>query len=64
MDTGPAERADYKRTQIIVFNHKPEALAAITRLLRVKPENVIQQPDPDQQADLLVILGQDYDPCR
>ena len=63
VDTGPADRADYRKTQIIVFNDKPEALATLTRLLGVKPANVSQQPDPGQQADLLVILGQDYNPC-
>jgi len=63
-DTGPADRTDYQSTQIIVFNDKPEALAALARLLKVKPANVIRQPDPSQPADLRVILGKDYDPCR
>ena len=64
VDTGPADRSDHKRTQIIVVSDKPEVLATLTRLLQVKPANVIQQPDPGQPADLRVILGQDYDPCR
>ncbi len=64
VDSGPADRTDYATTQIIVFSDKPGALAAITTLLNVKPENVIQQPDPDVPADLRVILGQDLDPCR
>jgi LCP family protein required for cell wall assembly len=64
VDTGPADRNDYKNTQIIVFTDKPEALAELVRLLQVKPANVIQQPDPSQPADLRVILGEDYDPCR
>ena len=64
VETGPADRSDYKRTQIIVFNDKPETLAAITRRLKVKPKNIIQQPDAGQPVDLLVILGQDYNPCR
>jgi LCP family protein required for cell wall assembly len=62
--TGPADRADYQSTQIIVFNDQPEALARLTRLLQVKPANVIRQPDPGQPADVRVILGNDYDPCR
>lgn len=62
--TGLADRADYAKTQIVVYKDKPEALAILTRVLKVKPERIIQQPDPDQSADLLVILGQDYDPCR
>jgi hypothetical protein len=64
VDTGPADRSDYQSTQIIVFSDKPEALAVLTQLLMVKPANVIQQPDPGQPADLRVILGNDYDPCR
>ena len=64
VDIGLADRSDYKRTQIIVYNDKPEALARLTRLLAVRPENVVQQPDLNQTADLVVILGQDYDPCR
>jgi LCP family protein required for cell wall assembly len=68
VDIGFADRSDYKNTQVIVYNDKPEARALLTRLLGVRPDNV-QQPDPNQpaetaQADLLVILGQDYDPCR
>jgi hypothetical protein len=64
VDTGPADRADYSSTQIIVYNDKPEVLTALTRLLGVKPANVIRQPDPAQERDLRVILGQGYDPCH
>ena len=61
---GSAERVDYQRTWIHVYNEKPEALAELARLLNVRERNIIRQPDPDQQADMLVILGADYDPCR
>jgi hypothetical protein len=30
----------------------------------VPERNIVRQPDPDQEADMLVILGADYDPCR
>ena len=63
-ETGPADRTDYPQTQIIVFNDRPETLAKLAQTLRVKPANVIQQPDPGQPVDLRVILGEDYDPCR
>jgi len=41
----------------------------LAQVLGVKPENISQQTDPNQpaeggQADLLVTLGEDYDPCR
>jgi hypothetical protein len=65
-----ADRADYRRTQILVYNEKPETLARLTRLLGVRPEHVTRpekvnsQPEGSVSADLIVILGQDYDPCR
>jgi LCP family protein required for cell wall assembly len=63
IDTGLADHPDYKQTQVIVFQDKPQALGLLTQLLGVGPENVIHQPDPNQPADFLVILGEDYDPC-
>jgi hypothetical protein len=64
VDTGLADRPDYKQTRIIVYNEKPTVLALLTDLLGVKPENIVRQLDPNQPADLVVILGEDYDPCR
>jgi len=64
VDTGPADRADYKRSQIFVFHDRPGAVSALVPLLGVRPENVISQPDLGQSADMEVILGADYDPCR
>jgi len=64
VDAAPADRPDYQETQIIVYNDKPQALDLLIRELDVKEKNVIRQPDPNQEADILVILGQDYDPCR
>jgi hypothetical protein len=58
------ERVDYRRTLIYVYREEPEALTALARLLQVPERNIVRQPDPDQQADMLVILGTDYDPCR
>ena len=62
--TGPAERDDYQKTQILVLNDRPEAVARLARLLQSKPANIIQQPDAGQPADLRVVLGSDFDPCR
>jgi LCP family protein required for cell wall assembly len=61
---GTAERVDYARTWIYVYNEKPEALAELASLLNVRERNIVRQPDPGQEADMLVILGADYDPCR
>ena len=64
VDTGLADNPNHKQTRIIVFNDKPEALDLLIRLLRVRPENVIRQPDANQPADIRVVLGDDYDPCH
>jgi LCP family protein required for cell wall assembly len=64
VDTGLADNPDYAQTVLIVYNQKPHALDLLTDLLGVKPKNIIQQPDPNQPADIQVILGNDYDPCK
>ncbi|MFN2167828.1 MAG: LCP family protein [Anaerolineae bacterium] len=64
VDTGLADNPSYAQSQIIVYNEKPEALALLTQLLNVKPQNVIYQLGASQDADIQVILGNDYDPCR
>jgi LCP family protein required for cell wall assembly len=62
--TGPAERDDHRKTQIFVFKDQPQALERVAQLLHVQPANIIRQPDASQGADLRVVLGSDYDPCR
>lgn len=64
VDTGLADNPNYQQTRILVFNEKPIALEQLILQLRVLPENVIRQLDPNQPADIQVILGNDYDPCR
>ena len=61
---GSAERVDYGRTWIYVYNEKPAALAELARLLGVRERYIVREPDPDQEVDMLVILGNDYDPCQ
>jgi LCP family protein required for cell wall assembly len=64
VDAGPADRSDYARTQILVFNDKPKAVDLLVQVLKSKSADVIRQPDPSQPADIQVILGSDYDPCQ
>jgi LCP family protein required for cell wall assembly len=64
VDTAPADRPDYAQTQIIVYNDKPQAVELLQQELSVAAGNVIYRPDSSQPADILVILGNDYDPCR
>ena len=62
--TGPADEPTVAQTRIIVFRDKPTTVALLMRELDVAEENVVQQPDPDQAADIRVILGADYNPCK
>jgi LCP family protein required for cell wall assembly len=64
VDTDLADRPDYARTQIVVFNDRPKTVELLALVLGVTPANIIQQPDPGQPADIMVILGEDYDPCQ
>ena len=64
VDTAPADRTDYARTQIIVYKDKPKAVDALVEELNLRAGDVVYQPDDGQPADILVILGADYDPCR
>jgi anionic cell wall polymer biosynthesis LytR-Cps2A-Psr (LCP) family protein len=64
LDTAPAETPGYAQTQIIVYNDKPKTVELLSEQLDIKQENILYQPDPNQPADILVILGDDYDPCR
>jgi LCP family protein required for cell wall assembly len=60
---GSDARTDYGRTWIHVYNEKPEALAELARLLGVRERYIVREPDPEREDDMLVILGNDYDPC-
>jgi len=64
VDTRPAENPGYPQTQIVVYREKPKAQELLARLLNVKPANLLIQPDPNQPADIRVILGEDYNPCQ
>jgi LCP family protein required for cell wall assembly len=64
LDSAPADTPDYAQTQIVVYNDKPQTVALLSELLEVQQANIIYQPDPSQPADIVVIVGEDYDPCR
>jgi LCP family protein required for cell wall assembly len=69
VDAGPAQERDHQHTQVIAFDDRPEALGEIVRLLKIKPENILLQApslqvNPGEGVDILVILGEDYDPCH
>jgi LCP family protein required for cell wall assembly len=64
VDTRPAENPGYPQTQIIVHREMPKAQQLLVRDLKVKPQNVLIQPDPNHPVDITVILGEDYNPCH
>jgi LCP family protein required for cell wall assembly len=64
VDASPADTPGYDRTQILVYRDEPETVALLVQLLKVQPEDVIQQPDAGQAIDIQVILGDNYDPCQ
>ncbi len=51
-------------SQVIVYDAGQDVaeLAAIT--LDLMPSSLSYQPDPTRKYDILIILGEDYDPCR
>lgn len=70
--SGLADRQDYAQTSVLVYSDNPETLSAAERAarsLRVPPAAVqnlvgVEQPDPANPVDILIILGRDYNPCQ
>jgi anionic cell wall polymer biosynthesis LytR-Cps2A-Psr (LCP) family protein len=54
----------YSKTQVIDFTTtaKGSAIPLLQRVLGVRPENIIAQPNPDGPR-YRIIAGQDFDPC-
>jgi len=62
--TGVADRTDYAKTQIIVFNDRPKAVETLAKVLKVRPAQILYQQGSGQGPDVRVILGADYNPCQ
>lgn len=64
--TADADRQDYLQTRLMVYAGKPLTEALLVELFRVSPENVARLPGLEQEseADIVVMLGYDYNPCR
>lgn len=62
---GSADRTDYVDTILIDYTGqtKGSSRADIAKILNVKPENILVQPNPDRQVDFEVILGSSYNSC-
>jgi LCP family protein required for cell wall assembly len=63
--SGAADRTDYAETVLIdhTGQTKGSSLQEIARILNVRPENILLEPDPNRQADFEVILGSNYNSC-
>jgi LCP family protein required for cell wall assembly len=63
--SGSADKTSYNDTVVIDHTGKRKggSLNQIVKILNVKPENIVSQPDPNRQADYEVILGSNYNSC-
>jgi len=61
-----ADGQENLQTYMTVYDHKPLTQALLAELFRVSPENVRHIPglEHEVQADIVVMLGDDYNPCR
>ena len=61
-----ASRQDYRQTRLTVYTGKPLTQALLAELFRVSPENVerLSGLERESEADIVVVLGYDYNPCR
>lgn len=62
---GPAEASSYTDTILIDYTGrtKGSSLQDIVQALNVRPENVRIEPDPNREADFVVIVGSSYNSC-
>ncbi|MBZ0278623.1 MAG: LCP family protein [Anaerolineae bacterium] len=62
---GSADRTDY--TDTVIIDHtgqtKGSNLYDIASVLNVRPENIIDAPDPNRTADFEIIIGSNYNSC-
>ncbi len=59
-DVAPADSPDYAETLIFSYGDKPYTVSNLQAYLEVKDENVRHEPGASDEADILVILGDDF----
>jgi len=61
-----ADRQDHLQTQLTIYADKPLAEARLVELFHVSAENIqrISSQAHQGEADIVVVLGYNYDPCR
>ncbi|NWG16586.1 MAG: LCP family protein [Chloroflexi bacterium] len=62
---GQADNTNYTDTIVIDYTGrtKGSSLPDLVQALNVRPENVRIEPDPNREADFVVILGSSYNSC-
>jgi len=60
VEVRPADRSDYAETLIFAYADKPYTVQNLQAYLEVKDENVRSEPGDSQEADVVVILGDDF----
>ena len=62
---GSADRTNYRNTAIILVNpEKVKTASRLARTLGVDPEHITRFADPTAKADIRVIIGANYRPCK
>lgn len=63
---GEADTTNHVDTILIDYTGQQKGGSAreIARILNVRPENIISQPNPDRTSDFDVILGANYNSCQ
>jgi hypothetical protein len=61
-----ADRQDHVQTRLMVYASKPLTEALLVELFRVSPQNVVHLHGlkNESEADVVLVLGDDYNPCR
>jgi polyisoprenyl-teichoic acid--peptidoglycan teichoic acid transferase len=62
---GAADNTDYASTMLIDYTgvSRGSSRNEIAKILNIKPENIIVEPNPNREADFDVIVGADYNSC-
>lgn len=62
---GAADQGDYPDTVIYDYtgSTKGSSIGELARLLNIRPENIIQQPEANRTADFKIVLGANYNSC-
>lgn len=61
--TETSESSLHQHSVVIFKTHKPHTLQVLQDVLYLDPDSVIKSPEPTGDADIVVLLGSDWQPC-